>query len=57
MTKCNENGCFLIKSSSRSEGNNIWLSEQLDEMPKKRPKKKESKTQTIEERQNKSRKK
>ena len=40
-----------------SEGNNICLSEQLEEMPKKRPKKKENKTQTIEERKNKWRKK
>ena len=52
MAKCNEMIVFFIQASSRSEGN-ICLSEQLDEMPKKRPKKKENKTQTIEERKNK----
>lgn len=57
MAKCNEMIVFFIQASSGSEGNNICLSEQLDEMPKKRPKKKENKTQTIEERKNKSRKK
>lgn len=40
MAKCNEMIVFFIQASSGSEGNNICLSEQLDEMPKKRPKKK-----------------
>lgn len=53
MAKCNEMIVFFIQASSRSEGNNICLCEQLDEMPKKRPKKKKNKTQTIEERKNK----
>ena len=53
MAKCYEMIVFSIQASSRSEGNNICSSEQLDEMPKKRPKKKKNKTQTIEERKNK----
>ena len=44
MAKCYEMIVFFIQASSRSEGNIICLSEQLDEMPKKRQKKKENKT-------------
>lgn len=43
MAKSNEMIVFFIQASSGSEGNNICLSEQLDEMPKKRPKKRKEK--------------